>query len=134
MFGRNSNSRPEIDSLIGIAARIEGDLVFSGGLRIDGEVIGNVIAEPGPDHMLIVSEHARIEGAVSCGIVVVNGFIAGAVHATELLELQPKARIVGDVHYKLLEMQGGAVVTGALKHQLDGPSQFHLSEAESSAA
>ena len=129
MFGRNSNSRPEIDSLIGIAARIEGDLVFSGGLRIDGEVIGNVIAEPGPDHMLIVSEHARIEGAVSCGIVVVNGFIAGAVHATELLELQPKARIVGDVHYKLLEMHGGALVTGKLTHHPAGEPVFHLAEA-----
>lgn len=134
MFGRTKNPRPEIDSLIGIAASIKGDLVFSGGLRIDGEVLGNVIAAEGPDHMLIVSEHARIEGAVRCAIVVVNGYIAGAVHVTELLELQPKARIVGDVHYKLLEMQGGAVVSGALKHQPDSPAQFHLPEAVPSAA
>ncbi len=62
MFGRNAKS--EIDSLIGISARIEGDLCFTGGLRIDGEVHGNVIAEEGPDNVLIVSEHARIEGEV----------------------------------------------------------------------
>lgn len=135
MFGRTPpSSRPEIDSLIGIAARIEGDLVFSGGLRIDGEVLGNVIATEGPDHMLVVSEHARIEGAVSCAILVVNGYIAGQVRVSEVLELQPKARIVGDVHYKLLEMQGGAVVTGALKHQPDSPAQFHLAEEAPSAA
>lgn len=134
MFGRNQPTRPEIDSLIGIAARIEGDLVFSGGLRIDGEVLGNVIAEDGPDHLLVVSEHARIEGVVHCATLVVNGYIAGSVHASEVLELQSKARIVGDVCYKLLEMQGGAVVTGVLKHQLDSIEQFHVRPPQASAA
>ena len=132
MFGRNAKS--EIDSLIGIAARIEGDLCFSGGLRIDGEVHGNVIAAEGADSMLIVSEHARIEGEVRCASLVVNGFIAGSVHSTELLELQPKGRIHGDVHYKLLEMHGGALVTGKLTHQPAGEPVFHLAVAEASGA
>ena len=134
MFGRNQPARPEIDSLIGIAARIEGDLVFSGGLRIDGEVCGNVIAEDGPDHLLVVSEHARIEGLVRCATVVVNGTIAGSVQASEVLELQAKARIVGDVLYKVLQMQGGAVVTGVLKHQPDNFEQFHIRPPQASAA
>jgi cytoskeletal protein CcmA (bactofilin family) len=132
MFGRNAKS--EIDSLIGIAARIEGDLCFSGGLRIDGEVHGNVIASEGNDSVLIVSEHARIEGEVRCANLVVNGFIAGSVHSTELLELQPKGRIHGDVHYKLLEMHGGALVTGKLTHQPSGEPVFHLAVAEASEA
>jgi hypothetical protein len=85
MFGRNAKS--EIDSLIGISARIEGDLVFTGGLRIDGEVHGNVIAGGDADCVLIVSEHARIEGEVRCANLVVNGYIAGTVRSTELLEL-----------------------------------------------
>jgi cytoskeletal protein CcmA (bactofilin family) len=132
MFGRNAKS--EIDSLIGIAARIDGDLCFSGGLRIDGEVHGNVIASDGVDSMLIVSEHARIEGEVRCANMVVNGYISGVVHSTELLELQPKGRIHGDVHYKLLEMHGGALVTGKLTHQPAGEPVFHLAAAESSEA
>jgi cytoskeletal protein CcmA (bactofilin family) len=117
MFGRNAKS--EIDSLIGISARIEGDLVFTGGLRIDGEVHGNVRASEGEgsSSVLIVSEHARIEGEVRCANLVVNGSIAGSVVCTELLELQPKGRIDGDVHYRLLEMHGGALVTGKLTHQ-----------------
>jgi cytoskeletal protein CcmA (bactofilin family) len=116
MFGRNAKS--EIDSLIGISARIEGDLVFTGGLRIDGEVHGNVIAgDAAADSVLIVSEHARIEGEVRCANLVVNGYIAGTVRSTELLELQPKGRIHGDVHYRLLEMHGGALVTGKLTHE-----------------
>lgn len=133
MFGRNAKS--EIDSLIGIAARIEGDLCFTGGLRIDGEVHGNVIAADGPDNVLIVSEHARIEGEVRCANLVVNGYIAGPVYASELLELQPKGRIIGNVHYKLLEMHGGATVTGTLTHQQTGEPVFHLAAvAEASGA
>lgn len=132
MFGRNAKS--EIDSLIGISARIEGDLCFSGGLRIDGEVHGNVVASDGPDNVLIVSEHARIEGEVRCANLVVNGYIAGSVFASELLELQSKGRIIGDVHYKLLEMHGGATVTGKLTHQLMGEPVFHLAVAEASEA
>jgi cytoskeletal protein CcmA (bactofilin family) len=124
MFGRNAKS--EIDSLIGISARIEGNLCFTGGLRIDGEVLGNVICADGPDHLLIVSEHARIEGEVRCANLVVNGYIVGPVYASELLELQPKGRIIGNVHYKLLEMHGGATVTGTLTHEQIGEPVFHL--------
>jgi cytoskeletal protein CcmA (bactofilin family) len=132
MFGRNAKS--EIDSLIGISARIEGDLCFTGGLRIDGEVHGNVIAADGAENVLIVSEHARIEGEVRCANLIVNGYIAGPVYASELLELQPKGRIIGNVHYKLLEMHGGATVTGQLTHQQTGEPVFHLAVAEASEA
>lgn len=128
MFGRNAKS--EIDSLVGISSRIEGDLMFTGGLRIDGEVHGNVVAGEGADSVLIVSEHARIEGEVRCANLVVNGYIAGTVYSSELLELQPKGRIHGDVHYKLLEMHGGALVTGKLTHQQAGEPVFHLAVGE----
>jgi cytoskeletal protein CcmA (bactofilin family) len=137
MFGRNAKS--EIDSLIGISARIEGDLVFTGGLRIDGEVHGNVIAGGnGAETVLIVSEHARIEGEVRCANLVVNGYIAGTVYSSELLELQPKGRIHGDVHYRLLEMHGGALVTGKLTHHQPeaaaGEPVFHFGVAAEGAS
>jgi cytoskeletal protein CcmA (bactofilin family) len=129
MFGRNAKST--IDSLIGSNTRIEGNVHFTGGLRIDGEVQGDVIAAPGEASVLVVSEHARIAGQVHCANMIVNGYIAGPVHCEELLELQPNARIVGDVHYKLLEMHGGALVTGTLTHQQDeaGSVQLALSTA-----
>ncbi len=99
---------------------------FSGGLRIDGEVHGDVIAQPGQASVLVVSEHARIEGQVRCANMIVNGYIAGPVHCEELLELQPNARIVGDVHYKLLEMHGGALVEGKLTYQQEERGSVHL--------
>lgn len=127
MFGRNAKT--EIDSLIGISARIEGNLCFTGGLRIDGEVHGDVVGGESADNVLIVSEHARIEGDVRCATLIVEGYISGDVYATELLELQPKGRIIGNVHYKKLEMHSGATVAGTLTHQEAGEPEFHLSIA-----
>jgi cytoskeletal protein CcmA (bactofilin family) len=120
MLGRKTKST--IDSLIGISTSIEGNVHFKGGLRIDGHVKGSVIADADEESMLVISEHAKVEGEVRVAHLVVNGEIVGPVHSTELLELQPKARITGDVYYKALEMHGGALVSGKLTHdQLGEP-------------
>ncbi|MDP2793007.1 MAG: polymer-forming cytoskeletal protein [Sulfurisoma sp.] len=118
MFSRKS-SKPQnrIDSLIGAGTSIEGDISFSGGLRIDGQVKGNVRATGDKASTLVVSEHARIEGEISVSHVVVNGTVIGPVRSSEFLELQPKARVTGDVEYNSIEMHLGAVVQGRLIHQ-----------------
>jgi cytoskeletal protein CcmA (bactofilin family) len=118
MFGAKKAAKPQnrIDSLIGAGTRIEGDVHFSGGLRIDGEVRGKVCATPGQPATLVVSERARVEGEVRVSHLVVNGTVIGPVHASEFLELQSKSRVTGDVHYKHLEMHLGAVVEGCLVH------------------
>lgn len=120
MFGKKQQgSKPQskIDSLIGAGTKIEGNISFSGGLRVDGEIKGNVSAERGAESTLVVSEHARIEGEINVAHVVINGTVVGPVSAMESLELQPGARVTGDVEYHKLEMQQGAVVQGRLVHQ-----------------
>jgi cytoskeletal protein CcmA (bactofilin family) len=124
MFGRKTKST--IDSLIGVSTRIEGNVHFKGGLRIDGHVKGNVIADGDEASMLVISEQAKVEGEVRVAYLVVNGEIVGPVHSSELLELQPRARITGDVNYKALEMHGGAVVSGKLTHDLVGEPVLKL--------
>ncbi len=114
MFGHKEKNT--IDSLIGTCTRIEGNVYFKGGLRIDGNVKGNVVAESEQTSMLVISEHAKVEGEVRVAHLVVNGEIIGSVYSSQLLELQPKARITGDVYYKALEMHGGALVSGKLTH------------------
>ncbi len=114
MFGRKNKNT--IDSLLGVSATIEGNLYFKGGLRIDGTVKGNVIAQGDEASMLVIAEHARIEGEVRVPYLIINGEITGPVFCSELLELQGKARIRGDVVYKALEMHGGAIVSGKLTH------------------
>mgnify|MGYP006180326071 FL=1 len=112
--------QPPIKSLIAQGTRIDGDLSFRDGLRIDGEVTGNIRASEGHTSILVVSEVAQVTGLVEADHVIINGHVKGPVVARELLELQPKARIEGDVSYKALEMHQGATISGQLKPMAGG--------------
>jgi cytoskeletal protein CcmA (bactofilin family) len=116
MFGGKKEHTPQkrIDSLIGVGTMIEGNIRFTGGLRIDGRVKGNVVAEGESASTLVVSEEAQVDGEINVSHLVVNGTVNGPIIAQEYLELQSKARVSGDVNYKRLEMQLGAIVRGQL--------------------
>jgi cytoskeletal protein CcmA (bactofilin family) len=111
MFSRKK--QPPLKSLIAQGTHVQGDLSFTDGLRIDGEVVGDVRSTVEPS-ILVVSESGRVQGALHASHVIVNGTVEGPVHAAELLEVQPKARIMGNVHYKALEMHQGAVISGQM--------------------
>jgi cytoskeletal protein CcmA (bactofilin family) len=115
MFSKNQNkAQNRIDTLIGAETKIEGDIHFTGGLRIDGSVRGNVTESPTSPSTLVLSESARIIGAVAVSHIVINGKVEGPVRANEYIELQTKSRVIGDVYYKSLEMHTGAVIEGKL--------------------
>lgn len=117
MFERKKSPQPKrIDSLIGAGTVVDGDVTFSGGLRIDGAVHGKVSTVDSQPATLVLSEQARIEGEVRVSHVVINGAINGPVTANDYLELQAKARVNGDVAYRTLEMHVGAIVQGKLMH------------------
>jgi cytoskeletal protein CcmA (bactofilin family) len=122
MWARKKNTPPQkrIDSLIGAGTVVDGNVSFSGGLRIDGQVRGNVTASNGEPCTLVVSEQARIDGEIRVSHVVINGTVNGPVTADDYLELQPKARVTGDVAYRQIEMRVGAVVQGRLNHAEPG--------------
>jgi cytoskeletal protein CcmA (bactofilin family) len=118
----NRKKQPPIRSLIGEGTVVQGELRFDQGLRIDGEVIGDVIATE-TTSLLVISENARVQGKVMAGHVIINGQVQGPVISTALLELQPKARITGDVRYEALEMHQGATIDGELKHVAAGEAE-----------
>lgn len=118
-FGKNKRSKPQnrIDSLIGVGTKIEGNITFSGGLRVDGTIKGNVNEADDQPSTLVLSEQARVEGVICVSHVVINGTVVGPVQAHEYVELQSKSRVTGDVFYKTLEMHVGAIVEGKLVHR-----------------
>ena len=121
MFGirkKGGGATSRIDSLIGVGTRIDGNVVFSGGLRVDGEVRGNISCDSAHEGMLVISEKASVEGAVCVSHVVINGTVVGPVSASGSLELLSAARVTGDVEYHQIEMQQGAVIQGRLVHQV----------------
>ena len=121
MFGKKKGfNAARIDTLVGQGTEITGDLVFSGGLHVDGTIKGNVVAEEGTTALLILSEFGRIEGEVTVPNMVLNGEVVGDVYGSTRVELAPKARVKGSVYYNLIEMAIGAEVNGGLVHQPQG--------------
>ena len=108
-------SQPPIRTLVGEGTVVQGQLRFVEGLRIDGDVLGDVLASDDAHSILVISEKAKVHGKVKAGHVIINGEVLGPVESNELLELQPKARVVGDVRYEALEMHQGAIIDGELR-------------------
>ncbi len=121
MFGSDKRGagRPTmaVDTLIGAQTVIRGDIQFSGGLHIDGQVHGAIVAEAGGDALVTVSDKGRIEGEIRAPHVVINGTLMGDVIASERIELAAQARVTGNIHYKLLEMAAGAQVNGQIMRE-----------------
>ena len=113
MFGQQK--QPPIKSLIASGTVITGDIAFADGLRVDGHIMGNLTASKETPSLLVISETAIIVGEIRADHVIINGAVQGPIAAAQLLELQPKAKIEGDVSYKALEMHQGAVISGQLR-------------------
>lgn len=111
----NKKKQPPIKSLIAEGSQIDGNISFTDGLRIDGAIVGNVNAKADQASILVISETATVTGEIHADHIIINGTVRGPVYARVMLELQPKARIQGDVHYTALEMHQGAIIAGQLR-------------------
>ncbi len=111
----NTKKQPPIKSLIAEGSQIVGHMTFTDGLRVDGDVTGNLVGREGVASILVISESAHIVGEVTADHVIINVSVIGPVHARHMLELQPKARIEGDIQYAAMELHQGALITGQLR-------------------
>jgi len=132
MFSRKKKSRQGIeitrlDSFIGSNMSFVGDLTFNNGLRLDGRIEGNVSGAEDKKNLIVLSEHSEIAGKVEVYDAVINGTIKGDLVVTHFLELQSKARIIGNISYKHLRMECGAVLEGKLECH-DGESPAGMGE------
>ncbi len=138
MFGSSKSSRDGqlvVDALIGNQVVIRGDVEFSGGLYVEGRIHGKVIAQEGASGAtLTLAEHGVIEGEIRAQVVVISGRLDGDVHATEKVELTPSARVNGNVHYQVVEMNAGAQLNGRLIHASSPVAALPAPEGEGEAA
>ena len=114
---KQKQSKAEIDTLIGAKTRINGDVEFAGGFHLDGYINGNVKCNLGSGATLSVSEQGCIEGSVIVPNIVLNGLVKGDIDAGDRVELGPKARVLGSVHYTTIESAVGAQINGKLIHR-----------------
>lgn len=126
-------------SLIGAGMVITGDIRFSGGLRIDGKVVGNVCSVEGQQGALAIGEKGCVEGYIEVARQLINGVVKGRVEARDFVRLQPKARISCDIVYGTAEILPGAILDGCLMHrvhrvQMEGPQEADQTAQMESAA
>ena len=119
----NKRKQPPIKSLIAHGSHISGNVKFTDGLRIDGTLVGDIHANEDQPSILVVSESASVTGALHADHIIISGNVKGPVHANLMLELQPKARVEGDVHYRALEMHQGATISGQLHPMITGEAK-----------
>jgi len=121
MFSKKK--QPPIKSLVALGCQMDGNFNFADGLRLDGSIHGNILGQVDRPSILVISETAVVVGEIDADHVIINGKVDGPVTARLMLELQPKARITGDVTYKLLEMHQGAIVAGRLCPMVGVPAE-----------
>jgi len=121
IFKKNSTTpsqnieNTQIDSLIGSNLKVVGDLFFSGGLRIDGTVDGDLTGTHNEKSLIVLSKESHVNGNVHAYDAVINGEIVGDLTVSHFLELQSNAIIRGNINYRQLQMECGVVVDGNLK-------------------
>jgi cytoskeletal protein CcmA (bactofilin family) len=124
------NGANSVETLIGPRVTIRGDIEFSGGLYVEGNIVGKVVAADSNAAVMTIAEQGHVQGEVHSPVVVIAGTLSGDVHASERVELAPTAKVSGNIYYKVVEMTAGATLTGRLIHA-DAPlAQQTVGEAE----
>ena len=122
MFGRKKNATARIETLIAAGTRIEGNVFVTGGLHLEGTIIGNVTAAPGAKSVLSIAPNGIVEGIVDVARVIVHGEVRGDINALDKVELGSTARVSGNVSYGVIEMAAGAQIQGRLVSSTGNPS------------
>src|SRR5688572_21202262 len=95
-------------STIGRGTTIRGSIRGDGDLDLHGYVEGSVNVQG----ELLIGETALVKSDVFGRRIIVRGAVAGNVSATELIVLEPGARVVGDIGAPQIGIRPGALVRG----------------------
>lgn len=114
MFGSNGkeNKVPmALDNVLNTIARgtvLEGKIITKGDIRVEGKVVGTITC----DAKLVIGDHGVVEGIIDARNAYIAGEVRGTVVVRELLQLQERGRIEGDIYTQKLSVQVGATFTG----------------------
>ena len=114
MFRKSNSAGAAIDSLLAAGTCIQGDLVFAGGLHLDGSVTGNVKPAGEGATRLVIGESGVVEGFCEAQVVELHGTVKGDITGRLRVVLGPRARVEGNLHYGAIEMAAGAAIKGKL--------------------
>ncbi len=102
------NTKVILSTIIGKKSKIEGDFNISGGIRIDGEISGNLVT----DSFLNLSQNGIIKANVKARECLIAGLVVGDVIVEETLEIGETGKINGSIKAGKLIINSGAVFNG----------------------
>jgi cytoskeletal protein CcmA (bactofilin family) len=114
VFVRAKKMPNDVASVIGSGVSIEGDVYFSGMLRVDGTVRGKISASQEEVATLIVGAGGRVDGDVAVPHLVVHGTLNGVKTRCGKLEVASTAKLTGDLYYASIDVSPGAIIQAQL--------------------
>jgi len=115
MIFKKKKKLGSIDTLIDKDNVIKGNYSYSGGIRLDGKIYGDLTVVEDSGGTLIMGEYSRIKGSVTVETAIIAGEVIGNVTCYDYLELQPSSIITGNIEYNQIEIHAGAKINGELK-------------------
>ena len=113
--GKNLKPQSHIHTLLSGDVRIEGNMTFTGGLRIEGDIVGDVSAIGDANNTIVITKSGKITGEIRSQHVILNGQVHGSVHCARSVAILEHGRIVGDiVDCETIEVHEGGIIDGAL--------------------
>jgi len=111
---QSPNNHDVVQCLIGRGIEFKGELSFTGGLHIDGRVIGSIKNQADSTGRITLSREGIVDGNVTTCDAEINGTVNGDIHATGCVVLHPHSHVSGDVYYERIEIRRGACINGKL--------------------
>lgn len=97
-----------LNSLVN-GTQIEGTINASNDIRIDGAIKGKLNCKA----KVIIGPSGIIEGEIHCQNAVIEGRFEGTLRVADVLYINEKARVSGEIHANKLKVQPGAVINGS---------------------
>lgn len=102
------SSGNNISAFIGLGTEFQGELDFSGVIRLDGRFSGEIRSQG----TLIIGETAQVTAEINVATVIVSGEIHGNIRAKNRVELHPPAKLYGNIVSPVLIIDEGVIFEG----------------------
>jgi cytoskeletal protein CcmA (bactofilin family) len=104
------SERDGVGTFLDRGSAFDGKVAFSGVVRVDGHLTGEVRA----DGTLVVGESGRVEARAEVRVLIVYGWVRGEITAKERVEVAPAGRLDGVVRTPRLQVAEGASVNARI--------------------
>jgi len=119
MFFKDDNkvkvNQTSISTFVGADTKIEGTLITRSSVRIDGAVVGGVVA----DGTVVLSQSGQIDGNIIAENIVVAGVVDGNITIKDKTNIEPTGEVYGDINTSKILIDEQSVFQGKCNMNID---------------